>query len=627
MKTLKFAGAILFLVICSVSAFGKDFSKTEADKIWQFISEGNTEAAFWFITDLYRQNGAEIDTEGQWKLKLKIQDHKEIINKYSNSSVEISVSRMMKPEETADYWENWSKVLAAGNFDHKTFFKNDRERFLLANFNVLVLSAHEIGHYIDFRYKMSDRDFSGGFLHDNDPLNCSENFADKFAVAAINHLAQDKRFSEIRPRYLELVKNFNSKIPTENRYNFDSYDFVGAKCGDVDLMKNGLNSDNSVNENFFRQYSSAYFNRHRLMLENENYGDLSKIIKTELLEPFFKRMSYADTKLSVKTIGEFDGKISGDIFLGSDALREVIDFEIGLEELSSSGKKNVPINLKDIVLNEKGELRFVEFDWTAEKIMGDTDKMILREPQFSLKLADSKGKYINSFNLKIPKALQNNFNISNIVLPNDNEIVAVLTPFDLKKKFDHVIVLHLLKTKNKWNQSFIKFTLPDVKDADEIGGNWFVTPSGKLNLLRRQQPKNADKVTLSLYEIERVKFTANLKKPPFSVEMKENSSTNSMKQGLWRNYNWGEGAFGNDSGKIFISGSERNLQLGIDENIFEISDKANLILGNTDGIKDGNDPRQIKITNVRAARFISENRIVFADNDRSKNYLREIVFQ
>lgn len=632
MKTLKIAGAIFFLVIFAISSFGKDFSKIEADKVWQMLEQGDTENAFWFLAELYRRNGADIANEGRWKLKLEVRDYKEIINRYNNGSVKIELSRMMKPEETIDYWENWSKVLAAGNFDQKTFFKDDRERFLLANFNVLILAAHEIGHYLDYRYKMSDRDYSGGFLHDNDPLNCTENYADKFAVATVNHLAKDARFAAIRPRYLELIKEFNNKIPAENRYNFTSYDLVGEKCGTIDLMKNGVNPDNSVNENFFRQYTSAYFNRHRLMLENENYGNLSNIIKTELLDPFYKRMDYTDAKISIKTLREFDGKLGGEIFFGSDDLRENLDFEIGLESLSASGEKdagksNVAVNLRDTKLNDKGEIRFVELDWTAKKIIADSDKYIFKEPEFALKIKDSDEKILESFKLKVPKNLQNNFNFSSVVLPNDSEIIVIMTPFDLTKRFDHVVILHLLKNKNKWNRQFVKFTLPDLKDADEIGGNWFITAGGKLNLLRRQKvAENSDNVTLSLYEINREKFTAKLIKPAFSINMKENDDTKSMKKGLWRRYSWSKGTFGNDAGRLFIPGYERNLRSGLDGNLFEIADQAKLVLGNLDGIKDGDDPRRIQISVVHGARFIAENRIVFIDSFNQKNYVREVVF-
>ncbi len=629
MKTLKTAVAILFLAVFAISSFGKDFTKTEADKIWQMLEQGDTEKAFWFLTDLYRQNGANIATEGHWHLKLEVRDYKEIINRYSNNTVKLS--RMMKPEETIDYWENWSKVLTAGNFDQKAFFKDDRERFLLANFNVLILAAHEIGHYLDYRYKMGDRYYSGGAPHDNDPLNCTENFADKFAVATVNHLAQDARFAAIRPRYLKLIKEFNGKIPAENRYNFTSYDFVGEKCGTVDLLKNGVNPDNSINENFFRQYSSAYFNRHRLMLENENYGNLSNIIKTELLDPFFKRMDYSNAKLSVKTLRKFSGNFGGEIFLGGDELRENIGSSIELRRPSESGEKdtestNVAVNLRDTKLKDKGEIRFVELVWTAKKLIANSDKYIFKEPDFSLKIKDSDEKVLESFKLKVPKNLQNTFNFSSVVLPDDNEIIVIMTPFDLMKRFDHIVILHLLKNKNKWNRRFVKFTLPDLKNADEIGGNWFITPGGKLNLLRRQITKNSDNETLSLYEINRENFTPTLKRSAFSVNMKTNKDTKSMKEGLWRTYTWSKGAFGNDAGRLFIPGGEFNLRFGLDGNLFEIADQARLVLGNLDGIKDGDDPRRIQISTVHGARFIAENRIVFIDRYNDKNYVREVVF-
>lgn len=630
MKFSKLIIAFVFITTFIFNAFGQDLSRAEADKFWQLLEKGDTENTFWSLTDLFRKNGAEIAQEGQWELKLKVQDYKEIINKYSNGKVEITVSRMMKPEETADYWENWSKVLAAGNFDHKKFFRNDRERFLLANYNVLVLSAHEIGHYLDFLYKVSDRDFGGGFLHDNDPLNCSENVADKFAVAVINELSKDTRFAEIRPRYLQLIKTFNATIPSANRYNFDSYEFVGKRCGEADLTKNGVNEDGiTVNENFFRQYSSAYFNRHRLMLENADYGDLAKVIKNELVEPYFKRLDYAKTKVSLKTLAEFDKPYGGDFFYGDRDFRDMLEFQYGLENMTALGEKarntkKISASIKDVAFNEKGELRFAEINWLADKLKSDSDRLIIQKPDFTLKITDLKDKQLASFKLSVPKNLRNNFNVSNLLLPTDNEIILVMNPFDLKKKFDHLVILHLQKTKDKWNQRFVKFTLPDVKDTDEIGAGWFISPSGKL-FLGRAERKKGNPVKFSVYEINRPDFTVAAKRSEISAKMRTNEDNKSMKEGLWRKYEWGDGVFGNDSGRLMIAGYERNLQLSVDSGLFEIGDTEKLVIGNMTGIIDGNDQRKIRITSIISPRFISENKIVFVDTYYKKHFIRELT--
>lgn len=608
-------------------------SAEEAEKVWQMIERGETQATFDYLIDLYRANGAgiNVDSNASWRLTLSIQDYKEVINSFSNAGVTVNLSRMVQPVEAKDYWENWSKTLAAGKFDHQRFFKSDRERFLMANFNVLVLASHEIGHYLDYRYQINDRDFSSGFMTDKAPLNCTENYADKFAVATVNYLAQSERFAPIRARYLELIKNFNGAIPAKNRYNFPTYDYVGEKCGAANLKKNGVNADGTLNENFFRQYASAYFNRHRLMLENDNYPPLAQVIKNELFESFYKRMDYADVKLAVRTITKYDGNLINNIFYNGERLRrrEII--------VESEVEKNQPISLFQMLLNDRGELRHVRIDWTAreqEKYEFNSNlnpwenNVIFREREFTLDIsANPEGKITDSFKLKMPENLPGEFMFSKILMPTDDELLAVMTPFSVKEKFNYVGIVQLIKKPDGWYQRITKFSLPDLNDADEIAENWFITPNGKLNLLRRQQAANSEIAKLTLYEIEREDFEPRIKRQTFSARMPKKPAALSKNREMGRNYYWYVGAFGNDAGRILLPGGEKNLQLEDNANLFEITDAARSILGNLDGIADGDNQRKIQISSVYAARFINDNRAVFIDSPRGANYVREIIFR
>lgn len=629
MKIWRFVIITTLFFVLGCNIFGQNLSKEEADKVWQMVETGKTEDTFWHLVNLLHQNGADFEIGGKKGLKLQIQDYKEIINEYNNSFVQIRLSRMVKPEEATDYWENWSKTLAKGNFNQQSFFKNDGERLLMANFNVLVLAAHEIGHYLDFRYFISDRHFEGGMLTTKTPMNCVENYADKFAVAVINYLAQDSRFAEIRPRYLELIKNFNSTIPSENRYNWESYDFVGEKCGTVDLYENGVNDDRrTVNENFFRQYASAYFNRHRLMLENKNYPNLHGVIGQDLLEPFYQKAKLSDAKLTVRTLGEFNIPIYNDIYYGGDELREMFGFYRGLN-LGDKPEINIPVSLKTNVLNEKGEIRTVEFSRNVNELLYKDEKIIIKENGFLLNLLNDKQKVTDFVKISIPKKFHGDFIITKVVLPTDNEIIAILTPFDLMKKFDYVVVLHLVREKKKWREKFVKFTLPDLKNADEIAESWFITPSGKLNLLRRAE--RADKnLDLTHYEIDRTNFTAQIKGQTFVSKMKKGSDKKSRQEELWLSYAWGASISGNDAGKIIVEGDEHAANFASNsgkEGLFEVGETGKTLLYNFSGIADGENPRQIRISSIFATRFLAENRLVFIDFHDGKAYLREIIFR
>lgn len=618
--------AIVIILAIAASLFGNGIERPRADDLWQQVETGDTEKAFSMLTDIFRDNGIEVQTEGQWKLELQVQDFKELINQYMNGKVKIRVSRMMRPEETEAYWGNWSKVLAAGNFDQTAFFKDDRERHLLANYNVLILSAHELGHYVDALYNMSDRDFGEGALHDNDPLNCTEGYADRFAVATANHLSSDARFAALRSRYLELIKTFNDAIPSQNRYNFDSIEFAGPRCGEADLMKNGLNDDGSVSENYFRQYASAYFERHRLLLGDKEFGDLAKVAERDLIAPYIKRKEYIDTKLSLTTLRQFGGSLGNDISLGGEGLRETVEFNVGLGDLLGEPEKlqEYKHKLRQHFIDLNGEPRVVEVDWSSKGKPARGQETLLKADSFTLTIKTVEEKKLEALRVSIPADLKGSFNVSSFAALTDEEFVLVLTPFDLKAKFGHLAIVHGEKKKGKWTTIVRKFSLPGLIDADEIGAGWFVTPNGKLRCLRREKADEKGNSRFTLYELDRKDLSATTVRQPFIVNVSRNSLTRSTKNGLWRSFNWDEGAFGTDEGDIFVAGGESNLQTYEDGNLFVVTDKPRLVLGGLSGIRDGNDVRKALVALIVAPRFIGPDRLVFIDTFSGKNYVREI---
>lgn len=626
---------LLVLITSFIVAPANATAKNDAAKAWELMESEDTEQVFWHLIEMFRKGGADIPDDGPWKLTLDVQEHLEIINQYNNGRVSIRISRLMKPDEATGYWENWSKVLAAGNFDHKRFFHNDRERHLLANFNVLVLASHEIGHYLDFRYKMSDRSFGGfGILQDNDPLNCTEAYADRFATGMIRSLSADERFKALVPRYLDLIKEFNDSIPEQNRYYFNSPDLAGPRCGEIDLMENGLEQDGrTVNANFFRQYTSAYFNRHQAFLSDKEHGDLKAVIERDLVKPFFARSDLTENRSLVRTTKVVPGGLGVDfkIFLGGRDLRDHIKY-LTLDEDETVTKPVEKVVIDDVLFNEKGELRKIRITWETPKPQGELHALVFKESNFTVALSDEKDAVLGEFRTDVPKGLRKNYNFSDAVLLTDNELVLVMTPFDVEENFDHVLVLHATRKKGKWATRSLRFTIPGLTDADEVGAGWFATPKGDLYLARNRPNANADSRKITTYLIDRKRFSAKLIRSDFDVLAPSNSSTNSMKKGLWRKYLWQESVFGNDDGKLFVTGYESNLavaQLGnaLDSSIFEITNKARLFLGIFKGIRDGDGPIEAKISTPFSPRFIKNDRFVFVDLYEGKTFIREVILR
>ena len=140
MKFSKFIVAVFFITLFVFNNFGQSLSKTEADKIYQLLENSDSRGTFEYLADLFERNGASvfIGAKEYPALQLQLKDLTEVINDYDSMYKTISVSRMPKLEESKIYWENWSKVLAKDNFKQDKFFRDDRERFLLANYNSLL---------------------------------------------------------------------------------------------------------------------------------------------------------------------------------------------------------------------------------------------------------------------------------------------------------------------------------------------------------------------------------------------------------------------------------------------------------------------------------------------------------
>ncbi len=623
MSHLKTLAAAIIIVTAALAIPGQHFSKGDADKLIGMIEHGKTENTFWFLADLYRRHGAFVPETGTWKLTLKVQEHKEIVNRYSNGDVSITISRMMSPDEASGYWQNWSDVLTEGKFDHNTFFTDDRERHLMANFNVLVLSAHELGHYLDFVYKMSDRYYSGS-LTDADPLNCTEAYADRFAAATINELASDSRFAAMREKYVQLITRINSAIPDANRYDFASADHSSTMCGEIDLLRNGVNDDGSVNQNFFRQYASAYFNRHVSMLGDQEFGGLSKMLERDLFAPFFKRLEPAPMKFKLTTVQDLSIKPENDLFLSGDELREAIDFDRALEELAPDTSQPVEKAhaLRETLIGPKGEPVVIEVNWTSKQKVVETEEFLFTGSSLRIVL-ERPGSLPETVDVSIPEQLRATYNISSAVIPTDAELVLVLTPFDMEKRYPHLVVVRAVKKSEKWTANLRRLTVPGVKDSGELA-SWFATPKGEVWFTRAQ--KNAEGlVTITPYSFDRFSYSARQAGKARSISAPDRSSSQSLKGGLWRNYRW-DTVFGNGSPQLFVAGYEENLQLYNDTNLFVVSETPRLLLGHLNGFRDGSDVRTAQVNGILNPRFIDAHTVRFIDSRGGNAVIRELRF-
>lgn len=247
--------AVFILSVLLFSCNNEKTARNElADKMYTALLNSNTEEAMKLVQQLYEKNGVQFG-ELEWRYK----EPTEVYNYYDFYGPRIILGRMPKPgKETQEYWVNWRKVLTNDGWDASKFFKDEKEMQLMANYNIVVLIAHELGHYFEDYYDVD-------VLQPNENVNGRELFADRFSIALTNELAaSDPRFANLEQRYLELVQSMNETVPSVNRYSNEQGKLLVAYPDSIMVAQPSFDDTKTM-----QPYTSAFFQRHRVLLSGE----------------------------------------------------------------------------------------------------------------------------------------------------------------------------------------------------------------------------------------------------------------------------------------------------------------------------------------------------------------------
>jgi hypothetical protein len=290
----------ILVLILSLALFSCNNKKSPgdelADKMYTALLNSNTEDAMKLVQQLYEKNGVQFG-ELEWRYK----EPTEVYNYYDFYGPRIILGRMPKAgKETQEYWINWRKVLTNDGWDAKQFFKDDTEMQLMANYNIVVLIAHELGHYFEDYY---DADVP----QPNDNINGRELFADRFSIALTNELAKaDPRFARLKQRYLELVQSMNETVPPANRYNNDKGLLLVSHPDSVMVIQPSFDDPKTM-----QPYASAFFQRHRVLLSGEiALPSLKQITDSVLWKKHYEKiaeMPYLVNRFDTANEGEWKG--------------------------------------------------------------------------------------------------------------------------------------------------------------------------------------------------------------------------------------------------------------------------------------------------------------------------------
>ncbi len=474
---------LLPLALFSCAGEKEPAFKEAAKGLYNAMQNSRTEEAMKWVQYVFESSGVRrFDKELGWEYK----DHTQVFNYYSPMAMEIVMGRMPQKTETAEYWENWCEVLTNEGWDATTFFKDEDEMHLLANFNIVIIIAHELGHYFADRYDL------GGFFDDN--VNCRELLADKFAVGFANELSKaDKRFAGLQQRYLELVTSMNASIPEENRYRFSSGALLMSHCDTFFVKQADFNDPKTM-----QPYASAFFERHRLMLTGEApLPPLKELADSILWKKHYEHLRnyplLAD-KITIEKKGTWEGVYQQPSMVAFSKELEMFlirdDEAINISDadtitLLSSDSKGIISEFRQNVFKE-GEAFNLSFSFRNGK-----------EPQQWLPASPFAGNktviYPEHFLLISPQEFY--------------VIYYLLVKGGIYRAVHYYKDAGVWKTEEKTLPS--GFPLGKTASGDRIGASSCVSEDGRLMLLT-YTPAGDNKPVLQLYELDKKELTATM---------------------------------------------------------------------------------------------------------------------
>ncbi len=182
----------ILLLFASISAcYGQvSVSETTANRILSHLKKGQTDSLFMDIQRCYEMAGWELNKP---RPRLEKQNYLEPISMTNDERI-LQTELISKKKQGYVYWQNWSNLIADSSWNVNEAFANGKDAYLVGNYTIMLIMAHELGHY---------------YSEANDLRRTSaewENIADHFAIAFLNELA------EVNPELRQLKLQFEQKV-------------------------------------------------------------------------------------------------------------------------------------------------------------------------------------------------------------------------------------------------------------------------------------------------------------------------------------------------------------------------------------------------------------------------------
>ncbi len=180
-------------------------AQNQAAAFEKVIREGNSEKAFTFVRNIFGLPALQDPF-----LHFKERGIRQLISFCSYREQRIEATSLIKFSQTKEFWKNYANQFTAGKWNYRNLYQTDSLAWEAANYSIILIYAHEMGHYMSYRYVNAE----------TSSYTCEEVLANECLAAFANQFNGHKKMDQHKQLFIELCRQTASAIPDSNKTNF-----------------------------------------------------------------------------------------------------------------------------------------------------------------------------------------------------------------------------------------------------------------------------------------------------------------------------------------------------------------------------------------------------------------------
>jgi hypothetical protein len=257
--------AILFLLLLLSSYLLSQNNATAFEKV---IVSGNSEKAFELVRNMFGVPAVKDPF-----LHFKERGIKQLVSYYEHKNKLIEATSLIKFYQTKEFWNNYSKQFTGGKWKYKSLYKTDSLAWQAANYSIILIYAHEVGHYMSYNF-VSDFD---------EDYTCEEVLANQCLAAFANTFNGNKKLDMHKKLFLSLIKQTAALIPDSAKTDFS---LPMDKWCATNPMNSFFDYYQEDEIRFLRLYGYIQFRMMEQTITNYKGGSLEKFLQTTFLSSY-----------------------------------------------------------------------------------------------------------------------------------------------------------------------------------------------------------------------------------------------------------------------------------------------------------------------------------------------------